>query len=95
MYVKQLGGALDLLGKKENALKRWMLAGPEQANILEDFDKLFENNVVNLRDFYHDEGQASQMHFKQYVELLARGWEDIVTRLKKNAHIFSIFMTEL
>ena len=23
------------------------------------------------------EGQAGQMRFKQYVELLARGWEDI------------------
>ena len=50
-----------------------MLAGPEQANIFEYFEKVFDNNVVNLRDFYHDEGQASQMPFKQHVKLLARG----------------------
>ena len=33
--VKHAGGAFDILDK-ENALRRWMLAGPEPSNILED-----------------------------------------------------------
>ena len=44
---------------------------------LNTLKKYCDNNVVNVRDFYHDDGQASQMRFKQHVELLARGWEDI------------------
>ena len=89
--VKCAGGALDIL-EKDNALRRWMLAGPEQANLLEDFESLFENNFTNMRDFHHDEGQASQMRFKKHVEDLTRAWEDIGSPFEEEcAHLINIY----
>ena len=68
-----------------------MLTGPEKASILEDYENLFENNMINLRDSHHDEGQASKMRFKQYVGLLARGWEDICKPFEEECpHLLNI-----
>ena len=53
--VKHAGGAIDILDK-ENALRRWMLAGPELSNILEDFEGQVEKRFCDLRDLHHDEG---------------------------------------
>ena len=90
--VKHAGCVFDTLEKGNALLRRWMLAGPEQANILEDFENLFENNMINLRDVYHDEGQASKMCFRQYVGLLARGWEDIGNPFEEECpHLLNIY----
>ena len=48
--------------------------------------------MINLRDVYHDEGQASKMRFKQYVGLLARGWEDIDNPFEEECpHLLNIY----
>ena len=69
-----------------------MLAGPEQANILEDFESLFESNTPNLRDFHHDEGQSSQMRFKEQFANLATSWEDIGNPFEEEgSHLINVY----
>ena len=60
--MKGTGGVKGLTHNPE-ACYCWMLAGPEQAQLLKEFEDV--NNISNDRNEYqhHDEGAASQKTF--------------------------------
>ena len=64
--VKGVGGAVPILNK-EKALLRWMVAGPEVATILTDFETYFANKKTDLHGLHHDEVASTQLNFKRDV----------------------------
>ncbi len=67
--VKGTGGAVGLT-ENPSAFRRWMVAGPEQARILTEFENEFlESEQHNSRQ--HEQGYATQILFKKQVNSLA------------------------
>lgn len=63
--VKHSGGAIGLTTNPA-ALKRWMIAGPEQARILDEFEEM--NNLSEEPSFQsHEQGHAIQETFHKQV----------------------------
>ena len=67
--VKSSGGAVGLT-ENPSAFRKWMIAGPEQARLLTEFDMTYfytedENNLQ-----HHEEGLSAQKTFKQQVSAL-------------------------
>ena len=73
--IKGIAGAASII-EKEKALDRWMIAGPEVSNILEDFEAKFAPKTMDLKGYHHDEGVSVQLRFKAHVERLTSVWED-------------------
>ena len=73
--VKGVAGAVSLI-EKEKALRRWMVAGPEVANILEEFETSFAKKKCDPHGFHHDEGISSQMKFKNDFSRLVLHWTE-------------------
>ena len=67
--VKGSGGAVGLT-ENPSAFRRWMVAGPEQARILTEFESLFlESEEHNSQQ--HEQGHSTQQLFKKQVNSLA------------------------
>ena len=68
--VKDTGGAVGLT-ENPAALKRWAVAGPEQARILEEFESSYLTKTCG--DYHnHEEGQSTQETFKSQVNKLTK-----------------------
>ena len=52
------------------ALKRWMLAGPEQARLLAEFDKQFMEEEENTWCVQHEQGLSAQILFQKHSNSL-------------------------
>ena len=62
--VKGSGSAVGLT-ENPTAFRKWMLAGPEQARLLTEFETCF--TVENAKHCHHEEGLSLQKSFKQEV----------------------------
>ena len=67
--VKGCGGAIGLI-ENPVALKRWMLAGPEQARLLAEFDKQFMEEEENTWCVQHEQGLSAQILFQKHSNSL-------------------------
>ena len=56
------GGAVGLT-QNPLAFNRWMLAGPEQARLINNFEELLKPSNVEFDSRHHEEGEASQTRF--------------------------------
>ena len=65
--VKGSGGAIGLT-ENPSAFRKWMLAGPEQARILQEFEANKTRRIDT--DSHHEESLASQQSFKEQVSSL-------------------------
>ncbi len=66
--VKGSGGAVGLT-ENPSAFRKWMIAGPEQARLLQEFENEFIPEVVNQQK-HHEEGFSSQKTFKEQAKNL-------------------------
>ena len=62
--VKVSGGAIGLT-KTRAALKRWMVAGPEQTKILTEFEK--QCHLLDQASQNHEQGYSTQESFRKQV----------------------------
>ena len=67
--VKGSGGAVGLF-ENPVALKRWMVAGPEQARLLTEFESQFMKEEDFETAQQHEQGLASQELFKKHANML-------------------------
>ena len=67
--VKCSGGAVGLT-ENPSAFRRWMIAGPEQARLLAEFEEQF-NTLKNLSDQHHEQTPSLQEAFKRQVNSLS------------------------
>jgi len=63
--VKGTGGAVGLT-ENPVAFKRWMVAGPEQARLLTEFETQFQE-VEDSKGLHHEQGLSSQELFKKHA----------------------------
>ena len=68
--VKGSGGAVGLT-ENPVAFRRWMVAGPEQARLLTEFESQYLHDDVDDNLHHHEHGLASQKAFKREVNNLA------------------------
>ena len=73
--VKGSGGAIGIL-QNPATLRKWLLAGPEQARIIKEFEEQFldKNDDENL---HHDERYSTQNSFRMKVDSLVEAYEDM------------------
>ena len=73
--VKGSGGAVGLT-QNSSAFKKWLLAGPEQARLIQAFEKQF---LVEKEGecFHRDEGLSTQKTFKLHVLSLVEAIKDM------------------
>ena len=64
--VKGDGGAVGLT-QNPHAFNRWMLAGPEQARLIHDFEESFIPSNADFDFRHHEEGEASQRRFLEQI----------------------------
>ena len=76
--VKDSGGAIGLT-ENSDALLRWMIAGPEVAYLLKQFEStLCNGNGDNSDNFtHHEQAPGKQKKFVQHVRALVAAFEDI------------------
>lgn len=73
--VKGSGGAVGLT-ENPSAFRKWMLAGPEQARLLTEFESQYSPEVSDKYS-HHEEGLSTQRTFKQQVLALAEIIKDM------------------
>ena len=61
--VKGSGGAVGLT-ENPSAFKKWMIAGPEQARLLKEFEQQYISEEDNKQQ-HHEEGMSTQKTFKE------------------------------
>ena len=72
--VKGSGGAVGLT-ENPSAFRKWMLAGPEQARMLKEFEaSLSEGSEMH---YHHEEGLSTQQSFRGQVLSLAKTISDM------------------
>lgn len=70
--VKSTGGAVGLT-EDAAALRRWMIAGPEIASMLREYETSYENcrgNKENIEEVHHEESDSHQIRFMKHVNSL-------------------------
>jgi len=73
--VKDSGGAVGLT-ENPGALKRWMISGPEQMRLLQEFQDNYQTDTKQP-DSSHEQGHATQEAFKKHVNALCQTIESI------------------
>ena len=73
--VKGSGGAVELT-ENPSSFRKWMLAGPEQARHLTEFEAQYSPEVSEKYS-HHEEGLSAQIKFKQQVLALIETTEDM------------------
>ena len=68
--VKGSGGAVGLT-ENPSAFRKWMIAGPEQARLLKEFEQEFIPNVAN-KQLHHEEGLCTQKTFHEQAQNLVQ-----------------------
>jgi len=63
------GGTGGAVGLTQNPapLRKWLLAGPEQARLIKEFEKKFLIERDSSEYLHHDEGLSTQKHFQTHV----------------------------
>ena len=76
VMVKREGGAVGLT-ESPNALRRWMLPGPEMASLINEFEAgMVPDTSTNENSKHHEEHRSFQVSFKD-VKSLAAALEDL------------------
>lgn len=73
--VKGDGGAVGLTSNP-NALKRWMIAGPEVSRMIKEFEEQ-TSETNTLQNDHHDQIESVQSAFKEEVKALISSFEAI------------------
>ncbi len=74
--IKGDGGAVGLLAD-DKALRRWMVAGPELARMVSEFEASSGAQNHQLPDKHHDQNPASQREFQDDVRKLISMFESL------------------
>ena len=76
-HVKGEGGAVGLTDSP-NAFRRWMVAGPEVARLLDEYTETWEQEVDKIEDCkHHEQIPSEQVRFNKQVKALANEMEDM------------------
>ena len=68
--IKGEGGVIGIT-ENPNALLRWMVAGPELARMVAEFERVEEGHIPNqTRNPHHEQSRASQVRFTSHVQSL-------------------------
>ena len=84
--VKGCGGAIGLT-ENPGALRRWMVAGPEVARIVEEFEASCtkEKSVRNQKPRHHEQVLFAQKEFKADVDALVEVMENFGNLFKEES----------
>ena len=74
--VKGEGGAVGLT-ENQAALRRWMIAGPEVARIIQEFEETYFKKVSEEKHHHHEQIQGVPAAFKKDVLSLVSAIEDM------------------
>ena len=74
--VKGDGGAIGLT-ENANALRRWMVAGPETARMVKEFEELIGISDQVERKRHHEQEASIQMKFAKEVTTLVEVYEEL------------------
>lgn len=87
--VKGIGGAIGLT-ENPVAFRRWMVAGPEMARLLQEFEDHFMdcNHGGEQHNEHHEQGPATQKNFQRNVK-------NLVTTISEMGNPFSDECSEL
>ena len=94
--VKGDGGAVGLL-QNPKALLRWMVAGPELARFIEEFDNCLDRSTV-ITDTclkHHEHTESAHVAFAKEVMTLVRVMEDMEIHSQKIVATFSFLTLEM
>ena len=75
-YVKGDGGAVGLT-ENPSALRRWMVAGPEVARVISEFETSWQRSRKRENANHHEQTDSVQMKFVQDVRALTSAIEEI------------------
>ena len=73
--VKGSGGAIGLT-ENPSAFRKWVIAGPEQARLIVEFERQFSRQIQE-KHLHHEEGLSAQNTFKQQVLGLVETMNDL------------------
>jgi hypothetical protein len=73
--VKGSGGAIGLT-ENPSASRKWVIAGPEQARLIVEFERQFSRQIQE-KHLHHEEGLSAQNTFKQQVLGLVETMNDL------------------
>ena len=75
--IKGEGGVIGIT-ENPNALLRWMVAGPELARMVAEFERVEEEHLPNqTRNPHHEQSRASQVRFTCHVQSLVSTIEEL------------------
>ena len=74
--IKGDGGAVGLM-ENPNALQRWMVAGPEVARVISEFEVAQEHNDNKAQTLHHDQTETIQKAFDKDVRSLVSAFEEL------------------
>ena len=74
--MKGSGGALGLT-ENPLAFRKWMVAGPEQARLLKEFEKEYISEETNEHHYHHEEGFCTQKTFREQALCLIEAMNDM------------------
>ena len=75
--IKGEGGVIGIT-ENPNALLRWMVAGPELARMVAEFERVEEEHIANqTRNPHHEQSSASQKRFTCHVQSLVSTIEEL------------------
>ena len=63
--IKGSGGAIGFT-ENPSAFRKWVIAGPEQAQVIVEFEKQYLREIQDIH-LHHEEGLAAQKTFKRQV----------------------------
>jgi hypothetical protein len=73
--VKGEGGAVGLTGNP-SALKRWMIAGPEIARMVKEFETSATPSEATENLKHHEQVHSQQLSFRNDLQSVVRSFED-------------------
>ena len=76
--IKGEGGGIGIT-ENPNALLRWMVAGPELARMVAEFERVEQEHITNqlTRNPHHEQSSASQKRFTCHVQSLVSTIEEL------------------
>ena len=75
-HVKEDGGAVGLTNNP-NALRHWMIAGPEFAHVIEEFHAQQNHCKVKVKTLHHNQIPSVQLAYARDVRSLVNIFEDL------------------
>jgi len=84
--VKSAGGAVDLT-ENPSAFRKWMVSGPEQAWLLEEFECQYFSDLSDAESgFHHEEGFSTQKSFKEQAVNLVHTFNEFGNPFLENSN---------